>query len=820
MSIVLKHIFRNIKEHKGRSLLIFFSLLISTSMLIMSIIVPDDLTVKIGDTLRKLYGNADVIVTAYDPLSFDELQKNDISIDYIGTRDITGKDSNNNNVIIEATDIEKAKEFKILPEDVEELKDNEVLVSSYVAKKKNYKIGDTINFTYNDNTYELKIKKIISNKGLASQTPEESLFFTNIDNLNKIENFKKGYYNMLLIDVNNNDELNNFVDYMKDNNKDYIIEKTVDVDSIKEETSMISSLVFMIFVLATIMIFFVINSLNKIILAERIPVIGTMRSVGASRKKMNLILILENAMYGLFSGAIGSVLGIYFVGIMSNAFVNSSGVELSKKTVEIQPHIIIIGIAFAVLLQVITTTKEIFRTNKKPIKTLIFNTQNSRYRLRKRRTIISFILIITSIIIITMKSKLGLAPLSFAMIVFIIGVANIIPLIMQIISKILYRIFKKLGFETAMLASKNIGYNKMIIVSSRLVVIAISLLATIIMMSVAVKDLFTTFRVATDGYDIIVFSTTGTQEKYEKLLEKDEFENIHYLYWYLPKEVTYDNGKHFKQTPTFYGAIDADKKAIKEYNYKIKDLKYDEMIVDEKFADKNNIKIGDTLKIKIEDIDKEFEYKVVGTADTTTINVTRNHLIISQEHFKKDITDVPYGLYIACKKGTNIEKAQELLEDEIKEVGVYVESVENYINMQEQSVSSVISIFFVIIALSVLLSFVGIINNQIISFMQRKKEIAVLNSTCMNKTQIRKMLAFETIISNLISLLLSFIVAYIILLLMNDIVGIIGFYVKLELDIKTMFIFTSIVYILLIFTLIVPFRKLRKMNIIEEIKYE
>lgn len=820
MSIILKHIFRNIKEHKARSVLIFFSLLISTSMLIMSIIIPDDLTVKIEDTLRKLYGNADIAVGAYDSFKFDDLQKNDITIDYVGTRGITGKDLNDKDIIIEATDVNKAKEFKVLPEDAEDLGDNEVLVSSYVAKKKNYKKGDTIEFKYNDNTYQLTIKKIISNGGIASQTPENSMFFTNMENLKKFENIEDGYYDTILIDVKNNDEINSVADYMKDNNKDFSVEKTVDVESIKEETSMISSLLFLIFVLATTMIFFVINSLNKIILAERIPVIGTMRSVGASRKKMNLILVLENAMYGLFAGAVGSIAGIYLVGIMSNAFVVVEGVEFSKKTVEIQPHLIIIGIVFAVLLQVITTIKEILRTNKKPIKNLIFNTQNSRYKLRKRRTIISAILIIVSIIVISMKSKLGLAPLSLAMILFIVGVANLIPLIMQLISKLLYKIFKKLGLETAMLASKNIGYNKMIIASSRLVVIAISLLSTIIMMSVAVKNIFTTFNVVLEDFDLVVFNITGTSEKYDKLLEKDEFENIHYMYWYVPTEVTYDNGKQFKQTPTFYGAKGNDNVEIKELNYKIKDLKYDEMLVDQKFADKNNIKIGDTLKIKIGDINKEFEYKVVGTVDTTFINVARNHLVVSQEHFKNDITTIPDGMYISCKKGTDLEKAQETLKDEIKEVGVYVDTAKNYADMQEQSVSSVVNIFFVIIALSVLLSFVGIINNQIISFMQRRKEIAVLNSTCMNKTQLKKMLANEIIISNLIAIALSFVVAFILLLLLNEIVGIIGFYVDLKLDFITMLKFVSVVYVLLMFTLLVPFRKLKKMNIVEEIKYE
>ena len=47
MKIILKHIFRNIKEHKMRSILIFFALMISTCVLIIDIVLPDELYVKI-----------------------------------------------------------------------------------------------------------------------------------------------------------------------------------------------------------------------------------------------------------------------------------------------------------------------------------------------------------------------------------------------------------------------------------------------------------------------------------------------------------------------------------------------------------------------------------------------------------------------------------------------------------------------------------------------------------------------------------------------------------------------------------------------------
>ena len=121
---------------------------------------------------------------------------------------------------------------------------------------------------------------------------------------------------------------------------------------------------------------------------------------------------------------------------------------------------------------------------------------------------------------------------------------------------------------------------------------------------------------------------------------------------------------------------------------------------------------------------------------------------------------------------------------------------------------------------SFLLAFVGIINNQIISFISRKKELAILNSTCMNKTQIKKLLALETIVANIIALTLALIVTILTTSFINGFLENIGLFIDVKFDIWVVLRFSMIIYIILLFTLIFPFRRLKKMNIVDEIKYE
>ena len=79
------------------------------------------------------------------------------------------------------------------------------------------------------------------------------------------------------------------------------------------------------------MCMFIIFTAFNLITLERIPIVGTLRSIGCTRKLINTILIIESACLGAIGGLIGCVLGVgvlqyikyrYFTG--EDAVVNST----------------------------------------------------------------------------------------------------------------------------------------------------------------------------------------------------------------------------------------------------------------------------------------------------------------------------------------------------------------------------------------------------------------------------------------------------------------------------------------------------------------
>lgn len=820
MKIIIKHILRNIWSKKGRSILIILALIIASSTFILNLTLPNEIIFKIEETFRKIYGNSDIEISSnIDNTSIENINFGNEDIRYTTLSRLDGTDNDGNALVLLGSDINTAKKMKLVSGDVPDLNLNEAVISK--KYEEDYKVGDIISFYYNENSYDIKIIKIVEKKGInAIEINDTPIFYANIETLNNINNNEEISNSVVYLDIKDNNKIDSYIDYLKENNKDYSIKKVIDTDSLKEQTIYITSIMTIIFVMSTSMIFFVTNSLNKIIIDERMPVIGTFRSIGATKSKMNLILILENAIYGLIGGTIGSYLGYLINSSVSTLFISVNGTELSNKTSNISVSTIIIGILFAVLLEILMTISSIIKANKKEIKNIIFDVQSTRYIFKKTSIIIGIISLLGAIIINNLNIKSQMIHTIIAMLLMIIGIANLIPVFIKLFSISLSKIFNLLGLRKMSIASKNIGYNKIIISSARMIVIATLLIIPILNLSKVISHTYESFKyMYEDVCDIIVYNTSKEYENYDMLLENDEIVNIDFLYHYSDDNVTYNNGKKFNYIPLFVGR-DNTRMDIKELDYKIKNLKYNEILFDEKLLENNNLKVGDTIKIKFDTLNKELEYKIVGTVNSVNFTTARNIIVINLDNYLDNIRKIPSQFELKAKDGIDLKELKKKIKAELKEPFIMIKTFDEFIGEQEESTSGIINLVYVIEGLAIFLAFIGIVNNQIIGFIQRRKELAVLNSTCMSKGQLMKMLFTETLLVNIISCLIGLVISFLLTDIIDSFLQGMSLYLEMVFDLENALKFIFIIIIVLLFTLIVPLRRLRKMNIVNEIKYE
>lgn len=818
MKIILKHILRNIWSKKGRSLLIIIALAIATTTFTLNLLIPNEVTLKVQETFRKVFGKLDISISSEkNNVKLDDLNLGNEEIQALEMSMIQGTDQNGDPIILYGVDVPKGKEVNVLYEDVPNLDELEIVTSSNNSDK--FEGKDVIEFYVQNEKYELKNKKIVESKGInAMEVNNAPVFVTSMQTINQIDTDTKK--SVIYIDVKNDENIEEYIEYLKKNNEGYEITKVLDIDNIKEQVLFISSIMLIVCVLATAMIFFVINSLNKIIIAERMPVIGTFRSIGATKKKMNLILILENVVYGLIGGTIGIILANILNSNISKLFISVSGTELATQTSKIPVSTIIMGFLFAVILEVLMTIGAIIKANKKPIKDIIFDVQSTKYILKRITVIFGILLIIASIAINKVNVDKQMSLTIISIIAMLIGIFNIVPLVMKVFSKIFSNLFRKLGCKTLYVSSKNIGYNQMIIATARLTVISLTLIISILNLSKVIDNTFSSFEKLTDGnVDIILYNLSQEKQVYNELLELEDIEDTNYYYFYYDQNLKYNDNKKLSYAPTFIGLKKTDK-YIKELNYKIEDLKYNEILIDEKFLENNHLEIGNTINLRFAALDKEIKYKIVGTVNSAQFSTARNAIIVNLDNFFDNLTTIPSQIEVKAKKSTDLNKLKDIIKKQIKEPFANIKTIDEYIGDQKKDVDQIMALVYVVVGLAVALSFIGIVNNQVISFMQRRRELAILNSTCMSKNQLRKMLFFETVLTNIISGSLAITFGFILSKIIDSFMQGINMYIEMFYDWKTAFGFMGIVFVVLLFTLIIPMRKLRKMNVVNEIKYE
>lgn len=810
MRIIITHILRNIKEKKGRSLLIILSLMIASVVFILNLTIPNQIVETKAKQSRDAIGKSDVLVASYVPFNINDIKLSNEESKIVGVNDLytIHKDKT---LVIYGTDIKEASNINLI--DNIDLLDNEIIISKTTADKYKYKLNDIITIDLMDSKYELKIKDIVEAKGLLSFKSLSGII--NNDTYNKITSDENNKYRTYYIDVLNNEKVDDVKKYIQDNNdkKEYMVEKLVDEEKIREDNYYTQFILLVIMIMATIMIFFVVNTLNKMIVMERMPVIGTFRSVGASKFKMNMLLVLENSIYGLLGGSVGAL-----VSILINNFASSMLTGTTIKA-SVPVNNLISGIIFTICLEVFMSLASIIKSNKYSIKEIMFEGKNSKAGFNIKESIISFILILLSIITYFVIGDTNSLLSALSLIMFWVGIVYFIPTMMLFLSKIICGIAKMINSGSLLMAGKNLGFNKLLISSTRLVVISASIMLVIVNISMSFNSMIDSYKVQFSGYDGTIRDISKKYNEYASINNVDNVKNIEYTFMYSNDDITYNDGKTLDAGPMFLG-MDKSNPSIKQLDYKINDLKDDECLFDEILLKNNNLKVGDTIDFYLKTQDSHIKVKIVGTVNSYYMSTQREIVVLTDDVFKQKITEVPFSIEFSVNDNNKVRDTIELMERELKDPDITIWTIDDFCNIQRKNINSFMSLFYIIIALSLILSFVGIINNQLISFMERTKEIAVLNSICMSKSQLRRMLVIENITSNIVACAFGFGVSIMSLRYMNKLMYGIKMYTDVQYQYNVGLMIMGIVLVVLLSTVIVPIKKMKKINVVEAIKYE
>jgi len=559
---------------------------------------------------------------------------------------------------------------------------------------------------------------------------------------------------------------------------------------------------------------YVIASTTNLILAERLPVIGIFRSIGATRRQTNLALVLENALIGLLAGMIGIPVGELLRRRLSDFYSSFSEISGSG----IRGWQIFLSLLFAVALQVTVSLCAAIRINRREIREIIADTGSTAAQVSKTGTAAGCLLIAASFFLHLWNSSYLFSLCALSLLFAVVGAGLLVPLISRWISRIFAPVCGSLFGPAASLGIKETAVNKMNLSSTVLISSVLMLSLMVSMFASSISSYYNLYRTLYP-YDIVTRDASLPEENYLFLAEDENVSGISFGYWqWVNTEI---DGRcdeaMFAVSGTDGITVFGTPSALKD----------GQTIVDELWAKRYGFKIGDTVRIADTENetrwDGDLTLQIVGFCDSTALNTHRFSFLLTKSDYLNYISEAPRVVGIFLKEGKNASDVLNSLYAEIRDRtgdSPTLYEKDAYINGKMREALSALNIISAVPVLAVLLSLVGVANNRIIAFNQKRREYAGLYSVAMSRKQLGTMLFFESVGIFLSGCAVGIAAALYCLPLVRDVIYSLILYLKIRIDVPMLLCLPAAMFVLICLACIFPIRKLNRMDIVKEIKYE
>ncbi len=708
--------------------------------------------------------------------------------------------------------------LEVMEGSIEDFQGAKFILSKKGAEQLGLSIGDELTADLNGKR-RLTLAAVVDNKGMFTQEQGYIQALMPFDTLSK---YFQTNSRASQIFIKNNKEVpvDEAIASIQEAYPKYTVERVFEPEKLEESLSQITTPFLLMTFIVMFMSAFIIYSSFKVIMLEKLPVVGTFRSVGATKQHMNAVLLMESIFYGIIGGIGACFLGKGGLYLLSNLMVSlmGDGVEISAK---IPIDVYITTFMIGLIMAVVSTILPIMSVSKISLKDIILNNRPHKSRKYLRGTIIGVGLIILGFVVCrSFKGNIAMLTTTLGMFVVIFGIIKVLPMFVLYMAQIIGIIFRCIFGNIGELASKNIKKNSSVLNSITLITIGISILFAISTMSQNMTDQVLDFYKSTFKCDILATvwecddqilrimkrneNITNTIEVMDLYLEVEEFNNT---------SISIEGIQTTQMSPYIVYNIEGDEHELLQELQEGRNI-----ILGDVLKNKYNLQVGDMITIKFDRVDKQ--YKIIGFMDTLWNNGFMS--LVPMKYIKHDTGKKTYDtIFFSTKEGVDAEEVCAQLTDSLAGItSSRIMTVDQQAQNNKEENASIMSMISVFAILAMVIGVVGVINNLMISFIERRQNIAMLRSVGMSKWQVLKMIFIEGLGSGVIGAVGGLIGGVLTCKTMDYILKAMDMPIDIEI-VPALFItyFLGGMMITVVGS-IIPARGSSKLNIIEAIKYE
>ena len=824
LKIILKYMVTNVKERKTRTAVMLLSILLSAALLFVSFSIGASYESAQRKMARGMAGSATLSVTRSDGGIKDgilpELSSIHASVGMVEGTALYSENGYYETIDLIAADLRKLS--KINPPrlvnggDISDFSGSQVILPDRFTSKYGIKKGDTITLQVGETPISFTVAEIAAYDTVFLRHTRGATALVPLSTLSGLLDQTEGYTEILVEPAEGvtTAELKNELAAMLPS-EEYQVSEVINEAQIEADARQKSMPFFLISFFSLTMSVFIIYGSYKVITLDRLPVIGTFRSIGATQKAVTGILLLESMLYGVIGGLIGIPAGILVLKLILRGMGESisQGIEIP---VVISPFSILLSFAAAVTVSLLSAWLPVRRASRLPIKDVVLGSVEERTVPRRFIVMGGVILFAVSMILPKLASGKMLYPAGgFSLLGLITATILMVPLLTNLICWGLeYLLGAVLGNEGRLAArnmrdNKNVGQNITLLFISISAVIAITVVGNFV--TTYVGDVFRDAELQgfADGYMEPQFvERVKNMEGIEKVLPlhvyKDQMQADGRTLSRL--EATDDLDCYSSMMGLQYTEKGMKEQAVSAF------AGQRAILLSESCMERMGFLAVDTISLTGDT--GENEYRIAGSFKSRATDV---EAVIPSSYAVVDFGASAYDFlaYTAADPEAIMIQIRSLF----GETANWSRTVEEFNEDALSTVSAFLQPMHSLTYFILLMAAVGVINNLLINYMQKRRSTAMYKSVGLSNRQNVKMTLIEGFVSGLIGAVIAIFVSY---MEIKTIFLVAGPKIAMapKLDAVTFLTAGAMGVLVTLIGSVVPIIKSRRMKLVEEIKFE